>query len=142
MINKIIDAISISIYSEFGDNYEVYTDGVEQGLKEPCFFILCINPTNELFRNNKYFRTNHFVIQYFPSTDEPRVECNRITERLYDCLELITLKENGPSRGTRMSSEIVDGVLNFFVNYDMYVYKVEEPGEFMGDLDLKTDAKG
>lgn len=36
MIDKIIDAISTTIYAEFGDDYEIYTESIEQGLKEPC----------------------------------------------------------------------------------------------------------
>lgn len=146
MINKIIDSISISIHSEFGDDYEIYTESIEQGLEEPCFSVFCLNPTNDLFRNNKYFRTNQFGIQYFPSSKEPKKECNSVLERLYGCLELITIKESETieslTRGSRMNGEIVDGVLNFFVNYDMFVYKVEEPGDSMADLDVKTDVKG
>lgn len=146
MINRIIDAISISINSEFGDDYEIYTEGVEQGLEEPCFSIFCINPTNELFRNNKYFRNNQFCIQYFPSTSEPKAECNSVLERLYGCLELITIKENETTdsltRGSRMSGEIVDGVLNFFINFNMFVYKVDVPAEKMGNLDFDNDVKG
>lgn len=141
MINKIIDAISISLNSEFGDGYEIYTESIEQGLEEPCFSIFCLNPTNDLFRNNKYFRTNQFGVQYFPSSKDPRNECNDVLERLYGCLDLITIKEN-LTRGSRMNGEIVDGVLNFFVNYDMFVYRVEEPGDNMEDLDVKTDVKG
>ena len=49
MINKIIDGISVAINAEFGDDYEIYTESVEQGLNEPCFSILCLNPTNEQF---------------------------------------------------------------------------------------------
>ena len=41
-----------------------------------------------------------------------------------------------------MNGEVVDGVLNFFINYNRFVDKVEAPGESMGDLDIKTDAKG
>lgn len=44
MINSIIEGISISLNAEFGDNYTTYTESVEQGLKEPCFFVFCINP--------------------------------------------------------------------------------------------------
>lgn len=145
MINKIIDAISISINSEFGDNYEIYTESIEQGLKEPCFSIFCLNPTNELFRNKRYFRTNQFCIQYFPSTDEPKAECNAVLERLYDCLELITIKVDeltgDLTRGSRMKGEVVDGVLNFFVNYDMFVYKVEDKTP-MEEMKINADAKG
>ena len=89
MMNKIIDAISVSINSEFGDGYEIYTESLEQGLQEPCFSVFCLNPTNELFLNKRYFRTNQFCIQYFPSSEEKNAECNTVLERLYDSLELI-----------------------------------------------------
>ena len=39
MINSIIEAISIALNAEFGDDYTTYTEEQEQGLKEPCFFI-------------------------------------------------------------------------------------------------------
>lgn len=145
MINKIIDAVSVSINSEFGDGYEIYTESLEQGLKEPCFSVFCLNPTNDLFLNKKYFRTNQFCIQYFPSTDEANSECNAVRERLFGCLELITVMAdpvNGDlTRGTKMKGEIVDGVLNFFVNYDLFVYKVETK-DLMEDMEINTDAKG
>jgi len=146
MINKIIDAISVSINSEFGDGYEIYTEQLEQGLQEPCFSILCLNPTNELFLNKRYFRTNQFGIQYFPSTEEKNSECNAVLERLYGCLEWITMKVDeltgDLTRGTKMKGEVVDGVLNFFVNYDMFVYKVEVNQDIMEDLEVNADAKG
>jgi len=140
MINKIIDAVSVSINSEFGDGYEIYTESLEQGLKEPCFSVLCLNPTNELFLNKRYLRTNQFCIQYFPSTDEANSECNAVLERLYGCLELITVTDD-LTRGSKMKGEVVDGVLNFFVNYDMFVYKVESK-DLMEDMEINADAKG
>ena len=45
MINSIIEAISISLNEEFGDGYEIHMEEIKQGLKEPCFFIACLNPT-------------------------------------------------------------------------------------------------
>lgn len=123
MINKIIDGISISLNAEFGEKYKIYTESIEQGLKEPCFSILCVNPTNNLFRDKKYFRKNLFCIQYFPSTHDKYNECNAVLERLYDCLEIINI-DSDLQRGIKMHGEIVDGVLNFFVNYDMFVYKI------------------
>jgi len=145
MINKIIDAVSISINSEFGDGYDIYTENIEQGLKEPCFSVFCLNPTNELFLNKKYFRTNQFCIQYFPSSDEPKNECNAVLERLYGCLELITMLVDETTgdltRGTKMKGEVVDGVLNFFVNYDMFVYKVET-NDPMEEMEFNADVKG
>ena len=43
MVNRIIDGISIRINEVFGDDYEIYSEDIEQGFKEPCFFILPLN---------------------------------------------------------------------------------------------------
>lgn len=139
MINKITSGISKAISVEFGDNYEIYKESIEQGLKEPCFSILCINPTNDLFMGKRYFRKNLFCIQYFPATNEKKIECNEVSEKLFNCLEYINV--NGDiTRGTKMNCEIIDGVLNFFINYDLYVYKVEEK-ETMGGYDIDTEVE-
>ena len=140
MINKIIDGISISLNAEFGDDYKIYTESIEQGLKEPCFSIVCVNPTNELFRGKKYFRKNLFCIQYFPKGEDKRSECMNVLERMFDCLEIIKVGED-LQRGTLMHGEVVDQVLNFFVNYDMFVYKVEST-DAMETMDLTSNVKG
>ena len=140
MINKIIDGISISLNAEFGENYKIYTESIEQGLKEPCFSIICVNPTNELFRGKKYFRKNLFCIQYFPKGEDKRSECMDVLERMFDCLEVIKIGED-LQRGTSMQGEVADEVLNFFVNYDMFVYKVEST-DAMETMDLKSNVEG
>ena len=40
-----------------------------------------------------------------------------------------------------MHGEVVDEVLNFFVNYDMFVYKVEGT-DAMETMDLKSNVEG
>ena len=77
MINSIIESISISLNAEFGDEYTTYTESVEQGLNEPCFFVFCINPTDRVFLGKRYFRENQFCLQYFPADkDRAKEECN------------------------------------------------------------------
>ena len=124
MINKIIDGISVAINSEFGDPYEIYTESIEQGFTEPCFSILCLNPTINQVLGKRYFRTNQFCVHYFPSPDEKRSECQAVIERLISALEIIKV-DGDQCRGTDMHFELVDDVLSFFVNYNMYVYKEE-----------------
>lgn len=141
MINAIIEAISVALNGEFGDSYEIHMEEIEQGLEEPCFFIFCLNPSNDLFLGKRYFRTNPFCIQYFPESSEKQRECNGVAERMYDCLEYITMDgDSEPIRGTKMKHEVVDNVLNFFVNYDCFVYKVEEQTA-MGEMKLDTAVK-
>lgn len=125
MINAIIKSISIALNGEFGNDYKIYTEEVSQGLKEPCFFVFCINPTNQLFFGKRYFRTNQFCIQYIPSTRKKRVESNEVADRLYLCLELIAV-DGDLVRASKMRYEMVDGILNFFLNYDLFVYHKEQ----------------
>lgn len=141
MINSIIKSISVSLNAEFGDDYNIYMESVEQGLNEPCFFVFCINPINRLFLGKRYFRENLFCIQYFPSDrDKVKEECNMIAERLFLCLEYITV-DGDLTRGIKMKYEVSDGVLNFFVNYDLFVYKVTSFNP-MEELSKKFSVKG
>lgn len=141
MINSIIEAISISLNEEFGDGYETHMEEIKQGLKEPCFFITCLNPTTELFLGKRYFRTNQFCIQYFPETNEKQRECNGVAERMLQCLEYITIYgEDKPIMGTKMKYEVVNGVLNFFVNYDCFIRKTERQTP-MESLQASTSVK-
>lgn len=141
MINSIIEAISISLNEEFGDGYETHMEEIKQGLKEPCFFITCLNPTTELFLGKRYFRTNQFCIQYFPETNEKQRECNGVAERVWQCLEYITIYgEDKPIMGTKMKYEVVNGVLNFFVNYDCFIRKIEQQTP-MESLQASTNVK-
>lgn len=125
MINKMIESISVALDAEFGDGYKIYAEEVRQGLKVPCFFIYCINPTYNLFLGKRYMRTNQFCIQYIPSSEEKQEECYAVAERLYQCLEWITT-DGDLVRGSRMNSESMDGILNFFLNYDFFVRRMEQ----------------
>jgi len=142
MINSIIEAVRVALDGEFGKNYEIYTEEPGQGFKEPCFFIFCLKSANELFRGQKYFRRSQFCVRYFPESIGKQRENNDVAERMWQCLEYITIDGEGrPIRGTKMNYEVVDGVLNFFVNYDCFVYKTERQNA-MEELLSDTGVKG
>lgn len=142
MINSIIEAISISLNAEFGENYEIYSEAKKQDLKEPCFFISCINPTSKLFLGKRYFRKNQFCVQYFPKSQaKEKEECNAVAERLFLCLEWLDVRGDAVM-GTKMSAEVSDGILHFFVNYDMFVYRVREEIPVMEEIYTKASVKG
>ena len=141
MINSIIESISISLNAEFGDDYTTYTESVEQGLNEPCFFLFCINPTNRLFLGKRYFRQNQFCIQYFPEDKlHGKQECYAVGERLFSCLEYLDVGGD-LVMGTKRKYEVVDGILHFFVNYDLFVYKVGESVPVMEEVSSETHVK-
>ena len=141
MINSIMEAVSVALNAEFGDGYEIHIEEVSQDMGGHCFFIQCLNPTSGLFRGQKYFRSNQFCVQYFPlSEDDRNRECFSVLERLNVCLEHITV--DGLMRGTQMNGKVVDGVLNFFVNYDCFVYRREAEAPEMEEMVSGTAVKG
>nr|WP_296488160.1 hypothetical protein [uncultured Acetatifactor sp.] len=142
MINTLIGAISRTLNAEFGDNYECYMEEIKQDLKEPCFFIQCLNPTEELFIGKKYFRQNQFCIQYFPeSKSGPNAECHSVAERLLYCLKWLPVKDS-LVMGRKIHYEVTEGILHFFVNYDMFVYKVAESPPVMEEVSAETLVRG
>ena len=141
MINLIIGSISIALNAEFGDRYKNHREEKKQDLEEPCFFIQCLNPTKRLFLGKRYFRHNQFCIQYFPETGNKNEECSAVGERLFECLEYLTV-DGDLVRGTKMHYEVVDGILHFFVNYDMFVYRVVESMKVMEEVSAETSVKG
>lgn len=141
-VNKIIDGICEALNAEFGDEYEIYTENVEQGLEQPCFSVLVLKPSTEQFLGKRYYRTNLFCIHYFPKSEhEAKEECFDVQERLMDCLEYITV-DGDLTRGTGMNGELVDDVLSFFVNYDMFVIKEQESEPTMETIEQNTNVKG
>ena len=120
MIQKIVDGICQALSREFTEQeYEIYTESVEQGLKVPCFSVLMLKASIERQSEHRYQKTYPFGVQYFPESEEPYAECQAILERLYRTMELIKT-EIGNLRGTELSGQISDGVLVFTVNYGVF----------------------
>lgn len=139
MIEEIIAAIARALSGEFGEGYTIYGETVEQSLQTPCFFVFCASEESRIQRPGRYRRDSLFAVQYLPkSREEPRSECESVAGRLFLCLELIWLAD-GPVRGVGMRSDIVDGVLHFFVSYNMFLTMPRKlPLMAILDTDVKT----
>lgn len=140
MINKLIDAISIKLNQVFGDDYEINSENVKQGLKEPCFFIKVLNPTQSQIVGQRYFKDNPFDLHFFPKIEGNNEEINNVAENLFDAMEYIQLLDGDLVRGTHMHYETVDNVLHFFVQFNMFVKK-EKAVDRMKDLSVKTNVR-
>lgn len=139
MINKIIVGITQKldqIFNSENEEYTIYTENVKQDLKEPCFFIFCLNPNGSKLIGNRYKRNYAFDIQYMPKDLESvNKECNEVAEKLMNELEYITVDES-LVRGINMNGETVDDVLHFFINYNMIVKKDITKEESMGEIKI------
>lgn len=140
MIQSVIDGIINAIRTEYDKSYRIYTESIEQGLIEPCFSVLCLNPSGEREISDRFKRFYPFMITYFPSTDEPVAECNEVCEVLLDVLNDIDTNI-GLLHGSELSGKVIDGNLQFSVQYQMFVRKVDESAaEGMDGLTVDTTA--
>lgn len=141
MINSIISGISVSIFEEFGKGYEIYTEKIEQGLNEPCFLISSLSQSSKQFFSSRYKKDNLFSIQYFPSTDEIKAECNDVAERLNNCLEWINV-DGDLIRGTNINSQMTDDVLHASVTYNYFAVSKPKDGiDAMSEYSVQNNVK-
>ena len=123
MINDITAGISIKLHETFGKDYTIYVEDIPQGFKKPCFLINHVQTLNSRGYSNRYLRNNKFDIIYFPKEGyQKKSDIYSVSQELFLSLEYIFVLDN-LARGTKMSTEIVDDALHFFVNYDIIVKK-------------------
>lgn len=134
MLNNIIDGISVKLDKSFGNEYTIYSEDVEQGINEPCFFIVPINSSKVLYPNARELKKNSFDVHYFPKSNDKSFEINEIAEMLLEELEYIEI-DGDLVRGTNMNFEIIDNVLHFFVDYNYFTIKSNDT-EKMNDVEL------
>lgn len=140
MIDIITGAVGRAIFSEFGSGYAVYEEEVKQGVLTPCFFIRCDKSSERQFFGSRYFRENRFCVTFFPADDNGKNrECEEAAHRLTACLEWVDL-DGGVIMGRKMSYVVKDGVLYFFVNYDMFVYKCGDK-TVMGEMEKRVGVR-
>lgn len=139
MINDLINGISIKLRSAFGSGYKIYKEEVKQGLVEPCFNIVVLEPSQEAKLPNRYLRSYPIDVHYFPKTNTKN-EMYEVAEQLLIELEYVTVLDN-LCKGTKMRYEIVDGVLHFFVNYDFFVKKEVVKQDNMEELTVNSKAE-
>lgn len=139
MINDIINAISIRLYEVFGDGYEIYMNDVEQGLTEPCFLITVVDYSKEQLLQQRSKRLVPFDILFFPS--EGKSQCHEVVDQLMNELDMIELLNGDKMHGTDIKSEIVDGVLHFFVNYNFMATVEKEQLDSMESIDIENKIK-
>lgn len=133
MTNDIIKGIAAALRGSFGSDYKIYAEDIPQNFEEPCFMIVHVLSDRWAKLPNRYLSRNRFDIHYFPENDlQSKQEMRSVGESLFLSLEYINVLDN-LCRGTKMSYEIIDGVLHFLVNYDMYISK-----EVVGEPEMTT----
>jgi len=117
MINDIVTGITVQLNKEFGEEKKIYTSNVEQGLKNPCFFVKLLTVINTPFIGKRKKREYPFDIHYFPVDETDNEEMMAVGDQLMEILEYITMLDGDKLRGKDMEYQILEGVLHFSVTY-------------------------
>ena len=138
-VGAITSAVSTAVYNAFGEDYEIYTDRVTQGLREPCFLVSCLSGTRNVDLGRRYSRTAQFSVQYFPQVEGDSAEINDVLERLLEALE--TVEADGCLlHGRDITGTPHDGMLTVTASYDGFVL-CEEEQTTMQSVTTQTNAK-
>lgn len=141
MLVSIINGIVHKLFDQYGEDYAIYTDFVEQDFNEPCFYIHVVDSSSNRELYNRYKRSYSFDIVYFPKKENCIDELGEISEQLYLELEMISVDGNLVT-GTEMKHHIQDGVLHFLVDYRLMIEKIEQKeSEMMMELEWKGRIK-
>ena len=141
ILDDIVKGISGIITREF-PAMEIYANEIEQGFKEPCFFIKMLKLDEKQMVGERYFRRYFFDVRYYPDKHKKSQSIWGVADRLQDILEMIKTPEGHLLRGTDRNAEVEDNVLHYFISYNMFVIKTKNREEYMENLQQKQGVKG
>ena len=127
LIGEVIRSAIVVKLRELFPDITVYKEKIEQGIRYPHFFILPLNTTYEKelgLRGWVYYQVN---IRYRPTQDfnSKYSDLEQFGTDLMWALDTITVA-GYPLRGRDMNYQIVDGVLQFFINFRMRIKQEQE----------------
>lgn len=142
MKNKLIDGLCTHLHRLTG--HAIYTEHGKNNIDFPCFFVRLIEDKITQDLGDRYIVDSQFDIQYFHNESDEIDDVYRIHEigdALYFELEYVRLDENTIVRGEDMHYRITDGVLHFFVTYEVHILKKRDKLPTMQRLELKEALK-
>ena len=141
MTNDIVDAISVQLFEIFGAEYAIYTENIEQDLQEPCFYIDVVDVRRERIIGRRHYSNNAFDICYFSNETDRKRDFRYVADTLLDEMEYISLANGDLLHATKMSCDVIDDVLHFFVNYNLVLMKESAIYQDMENLVIETSSK-
>lgn len=132
MTNTVINAITQTLHSIFGDDYHYYKEEINQNIEYPCFVVQPLEPSVRSTNRYRYIQTIPLVIYYFGEKNDSsnHEKCYDISSTLWHKLEYLPLDDDTLIRGYNVSWEINEGVLQFYITYRIVM---------IGDMPDTTD---
>ena len=142
-INRIIEGLGAKLHALTG--YPVYVDFKKNNVQFPCFRLKLLEQSSEHVLGGRYMQEHRFDIWYIlndaDEVTDSRKEIHEMAEALFMALEYIILEDGTQVRGEEMSYRVTDGILHFFVAYNVFVLKERPRAEKMQTLNAKGGVK-
>ena len=137
---EILKPILKKLNSEFGSEYQVFTDRQKQGVRTPCFFVKILNTELDPQLGNLYYLRNLMSVTFLPKKEDLYVLEN-IRFRLLLAMRQIPTMFG--VEGRNLQARIVDGGIVMTGRYDLLFEIVEDKEPFMRILNNEffTDEK-
>lgn len=128
MVNEILNSLSSALYDKFGPEVEIYTDVVEMGSADDCFFLQVLEPTLTRYPNRRWRMEVPLDVHYFQGDGTDTTALYDIGTRALPLLEQLPALEGRPYRGTGLRFQVDEGerALHIFVTYPLFLRDVEE----------------
>ena len=139
LVEKIISGIANVLDQNYPDA-AIYAQEVKQHMREPCFFIQCLEVGTSKRLAHRYDQIRPFEIVYFPKKKEDTREIQRVLGELPFLLEFIQLAD-GPVMGSKMESKIDDDLGHFLGNFDFPIRRQVDEGPNMEEIEIMGGIK-
>ena len=117
-VQELIDRLR-TVYP--AEEYDIYTERIEQGFMPPCFSIRQLRSEVMSYPSGRYEIVQHFDVRFFPTEYRPREQCRTTAQQL-----LFLLRRTEHLHGANLSWEVTDEVLHVFVDCRQFVREVPE----------------
>lgn len=142
VINEVVIGMATKINKIYNKKYPIHTDSEEQGLDKPCFFIKYLNgdENREIGLQDRFYKDKlNFVIIGYTQDGDTEI-LNDMIDNLYE-LEYIELTDRTLLRAQKLHPKIEDGVLHFFIDYEIFIKKDDATTIKMDNYDLTGEVK-
>lgn len=125
MVNSLLNAVTKQLGTKFGTTYHYYKEDLEQNFTKPCFTVDMRLPVQRSRSPIMYDRTMPVVIHYFTNNEKTKKrELYDMAEQIFECLEYLNYKD-GLLRGEDISWRVTEGVLQFFITYELRTMRTD-----------------
>ena len=117
-VQEIVDRLRTAFPTE---QYDIYTECIEQGFSAPCFSIRQLRADVTPYPSGLYEIVQHMDVRFFPTESRPREQCRETALML-----MLLLRQTKHLRGENLEWQITDDVLHFFVDFRQFIRETPE----------------